>query len=264
LLTVSFSANDYVGHRFGPYSHEAMDATLRVDRQIGALLDHIEARVGLRNTLVAFTADHGCAPIPEHAAAVGLPGGRIASADIMGAVRNAVRARFSKPGDKDSTADYVLEAFLNGNIFFNTAALTRDGIDRREIERVAGEAVLTVPGIVRYFTRTELAAGNVDFTDPIARRVLHGFHPRRSGDVVVVPEPYKYLSEGSPIPATHGSPYIYDTHVPVIIMGAGVAPGRYRQPATPADIAPTLSQLLRISAPSNSTGRVLVEGLGQK
>ncbi len=265
VLTVSFSANDYVGHRYGPYSHEAMDATLRTDRQIGALLDHIDASVGLQNTLVAFTADHGCAPIPEHASALGLPGGRIASADIMGAVRNAVRARFSKPGDKDTTADYVVEAFWNGNIFFNTAALVRDGIDRREVERVAGEAVLTVPGIVRYFTRTELLAGNIDLSDPIARRVLHGFHPRRSGDLVVIHEPYKYLSEGaSPIPATHGSPYSYDTHVPVVIMGAGVAPGRYRQAATPADIAPTLSQLLRIAAPSNSTGRVLVEGLGQK
>lgn len=266
VLSVSFSSNDYVGHRYGPYSHEAMDATLRTDRQIATLLDYVDARVGLQHTLVAFTADHGVAPIPEHATAIGLPGGRIASVDVMGAVRNAVRARFGKPGDeRDTTADYVLDAFWNGNIFFNTAALVRDGVERREIERVAGEAVLTVPGMVRYFTRTELLSGNVDFTDPIARRVLHGFHPRRSGDVVVVHEPYKYLSEGaSPIPATHGSPYTYDTHVPLIIMGAGVVPGRYHQPATPADLAPTLSQLLRISAPSNSTGRVLVEGLGQK
>jgi predicted AlkP superfamily pyrophosphatase or phosphodiesterase len=265
VLTLSFSSNDYVGHRYGPYSHEAMDATLRVDRQIAAVLDHVEARVGLQNTLVAFTADHGCAPIPEHASALGLPGGRIASADIMNAVRNAVRARFSKPGDRDTTADYVIETFFNGNIFFNTAALVRDGIDRREIERVAGEAVLTVPGIVRYFTRAELVSGSVDSTDAIARRVLHGFHPRRSGDVVVVPEPYKYLSEGSsPIPATHGSPYAYDTHVPLVIMGAGVTPGRYRQPATPADIAPTLASLLRLTAPSNSTGRVLIEGLSQR
>jgi hypothetical protein len=182
----------------------------------------------------------------------------------MGAVRNAVRARFSKPGSND-TPDYVIDTFLNGNIFFNTAALVRDGIDRREIERVAGEAALTVPGIVRYFTRAELVSGSVDSTDAIARRVLHGFHPRRSGDVVVVPEPYKYLSEGSsPIPATHGSPYVYDTHVPLVIMGAGVAPGRYRQSATPADLAPTLASLLRLSAPSNSTGRVLLEGLGQR
>jgi predicted AlkP superfamily pyrophosphatase or phosphodiesterase len=265
VLAVSFSANDYVGHRFGPYSHEAMDITLRTDRQIGALLDHVEARVGLRHTIVAFSSDHGCAPIPEHASAVGLPGGRIGNAEILGAIRTAVRARFSKSGDRDTTADYVLDAFLNGNVFFNTAALARDGVDRREIERVAGEAALTVPGITRYFTRTELLASAVDPGDAVARRVLRGFHPRRSGDLVVVTEPYKYLSEGTfQIPATHGSPYSYDTHVPLVIMGAGLAAGRRGEEATPADLAPTLALLLRLPPPSNSTGRVLREALTQR
>ncbi|HLL75386.1 MAG TPA: alkaline phosphatase family protein, partial [Pyrinomonadaceae bacterium] len=265
VLSVSFSANDYVGHRFGPYSHEAMDAALRVDRQIGALLDHVDSRVGLQNTLVAFTADHGCAPIPEHASALGLPGGRIGSAEILGAIRSAVRANFSKPNERDTTADYVLDSFLNANVFFNTAALARDRIDRREIERVAGEAALTVPGITRYFTRTQLLAAEVDPTDDIARRVLHGFHPRRSGDLLIVTEPYKYLSEGTfSIPATHGSPYSYDTHVPLMIMGAGVVPGRRSEQATPADLAPTLAALLRLNPPSNSTGRVLREAFAQR
>ncbi|HEY9284632.1 MAG TPA: alkaline phosphatase family protein, partial [Pyrinomonadaceae bacterium] len=264
VLTVSFSANDYIGHRFGPYSHEAMDGVLSVDRQIGALLDHVEARVGLAHTLVAFSSDHGCAPIPEHAAALGLPGGRISSSALLTAIRAAVRARFSKSDDKDTTADYVLDSMLNGNIFFNTAALARDRVERREIERVAGEALLTVPGVVRYFTRTELLAASVDPTDAVARRVLHGYHPRRGGDLVLVTEPYKYLSEGNYVlPATHGSPYSYDTHVPVVIMGAGLAPGRRSEEATPADIAPTLAALLRLSAPTNSTGRVLREAFAK-
>jgi membrane-anchored protein YejM (alkaline phosphatase superfamily) len=96
-------------------------------------------------------------------------------------------------------------------------------------------------------------------TDPIERRALHGFYPSRSGDVVMVAEPYKYIAET--ITATHGSPYSYDTHVPTIIMGPGVNAGRYLEAASPTDIAPTLSALLRITAPSNSTGRVLVEAL---
>jgi predicted AlkP superfamily pyrophosphatase or phosphodiesterase len=260
VLTVSFSANDYVGHRYGPYSHEAMDATLRVDRQIGALLDYVDKKVGLQNTLVAFTADHGVAPIPEHAVALGLPGGRIQNADVMSAVRNAVRARFGKAGDKDTTADYVVGTFLNGNVFFNTAALRRDGVERAEAERAACEGALAVPGISRCFTRTQLEAGNVPASDVIARRVLHGFSQRRSGDLVVLYEPFKYL--GDFIPATHGSPYSYDTHVPLIIMGAGLAPGNYDQTATPADLAPTLAALLRVQAPSSATGRVLSEALG--
>ena len=266
VLSVSFSANDYVGHRFGPYSQEVMDITLRTDQQIGTLLDFVNAKIGLQHTLVVFTADHGVAPIPEHAAAMGLTGGRIGNTDIMNAARNAVRARFGRKGEeKDATADYISEPFYNANIFFNTVALKRDGINREELERVVAEAVLTVPGISRAFTRTQLETGAISTGDVIARRVLHGFHPRLSGDVILVQEPFKYFSEGlSPIPATHGSPYTYDTHVPVVIMGAGVPPGRYGQPATPADIAPTLSALLRIVAPSNSTGRVLIEGLSQK
>ncbi|MDT7602673.1 MAG: hypothetical protein QOF61_670 [Acidobacteriota bacterium] len=259
VLTLSFSANDYVGHRYGPYSQEMMDVTLRVDRQIGALLDFVDSRVGLQNTLVVFTADHGVAPIPEHAAALGLPGGRISSADVLNAVRNALRARFSKPGERDTTADYVLEPFMNANVFFNTVALRRDGVERAEAERAACEGALTVPGISRCFTRTQLEAGEVSSSDAVARRVLHGFSQRRSGDVIVLAEPFKYL--GDSIPATHGSPYNYDTHVPLIVMGQGIASGRYTQSATPADIAPTLASLLRVQPPSNATGRILNEAL---
>ncbi|HZH92337.1 MAG TPA: alkaline phosphatase family protein [Pyrinomonadaceae bacterium] len=265
VLTVSFSANDYVGHRFGPYSHEAMDITLYTDRQIGTLLDFVNAKVGLQNTLVVFTSDHGVAPIPEHASALGLTGGRISNTDILNAARNAVRARFGRKGeDKDSTADYISEPLYNANIFFNTVALKRDGISREEIERVVAEAVLTVPGITRAFTRTQLETGSIASGDATGRRVLHGFHTRRSGDVIMVQEPFKYFGEGAnPIPATHGSPYSYDTHVPLVIMGQGIVAGRYAHAATPADIAPTLASILRIQSPSNAVGRVLVEGLSK-
>jgi predicted AlkP superfamily pyrophosphatase or phosphodiesterase len=267
VLTVSFSANDYVGHRYGPYSQEAMDMTLRVDQQIATLLDFVAARVGLTNTLVAFTADHGVSPIPEHAAALGLGGARINANDVLAAIRAGISARYNRQGKSpDPTADYLLKDstttrdwFLNGNIYFNYDALKRDGINLDEISQVVAAAALTVPGVARCFTRAQLLRGAISITDPIERRALHGFYPARSGDVVIVAEPYKYL--GDTITATHGSPYTYDTHVQLIIMGAGVMPGRYLEPASPADIAPTLSMLLHITAPSSATGRVLVEAL---
>ena len=269
VLTVSFSANDYVGHRYGPYSQEAMDATLRVDRQIATLLDFVAARVGLNNALIAFTADHGVAPIPEQAAALGLGGARINANDVLGAVHSALTARYNPQGKTpDPSADYILkynnygapaEAFLNGNIYFNYDALKRDHVPLDEVSQVVATAALTVPGIARSFTRAQLLRGATSITDPIERRVLHGFFPVRSGDVVILAEPYKYL--GETITATHGSPYTYDTHVPLIIMGAGVTPGRYLEAATPADIAPTLSALLHITAPSNAVGRVLIEAI---
>ncbi|HEX8709142.1 MAG TPA: alkaline phosphatase family protein [Pyrinomonadaceae bacterium] len=265
VLTVSFSANDYVGHRYGPYSQEAMDITLRVDRSIAALLDFVNARTGLQNTLVVFTADHGVAPVPEQAGALGLPGGRIRNDDVLRAMRLGISARYNRKNEQpDPTADYVQklsdrEGFYNGNLYFNPVALRRDNINNEEIERVACQAALTVPGIARCFTRTQLQNGAISPADPIARRVFHGFYARRSGDVIVVYEPFKYL--GDTITATHGSPYSYDTHVPLIIMGGGIAPGRYAQAATPADIAPTLASVLGVQAPSNAVGRVLLEGL---
>lgn len=259
VLTVSFSANDIVGHRFGPYSQEVMDMTLRVDRQIGELLDFVDAHVGLRNTVVVFTADHGVAPVPEHATEVHLPGGRVKVSDVLTAVRNRIRARFSKSSDKDTTADYV-QTFSNGEIYFNWFALERDRVNEEEIERVAGEAALTVPGISRFFTRTQLVAGAISPADAVARRVLHGYNAARSGDVVVIQEAFKYLVDYS-IVATHGAPYSYDTHVPLVIMGGQIKPGRYLNPATPADIAPTLARLLRVQPPSNAVGRALVEAI---
>lgn len=262
LLSVSFSANDYVGHRFGPYSHEAMDITLRTDRQIEQLLNFVDQRIGLRNTVVIFTADHGVAPIPEHASALGLTGGRISVADVVRAMKNAISARYNPKGTQpDPTADYV-QTFFNDNVYFNTVALRRDGINPEEIERVAGDAAMTVPGISRYFTRTQLLRRAVSPDDATARRVLHGFYPKRSGDVVVIYEPFKYLLSYS-IVATHGSPYSYDTHVPLILMGTSFKPGRYLNAAAPSDIAPTVAAVLRIQAPSNSVGRVLAEGIVQ-
>jgi len=259
VLSVSLSANDYVGHRYGPYSHEVMDMTLRTDRQVEQLLGIVDARVGLRNTLVVFTSDHGVAPMVDMAAGTRLPGGRVKISEMLNAIRSRLRARYGKGGDRDNTADYI-HIYSNGQLYFNQSALERDGVRPEEAERVAGEAALTVPGVMRYFTRSQLQNGAISPADPVARRALHGYSPARSGDVIILQEPFKYITEAG-VSATHGTPYSYDTHVPLIIMGGGLAPGRYAEPATPADIAPTLAHLLRVQPPSNVTGRVLTEAL---
>src|SRR5687768_7850506 len=246
-----------------------MDVTLHVDQQIATLLEFVNARVGLSNTLVALTSDHGVSPVPEQAAALGLAGARLKLPDLFSTISKAISARYNPQGKSpDPSADYLLkysdrgtmrEHFINGYLYFNYDALRRDNINIEEFSQVVAAAALSFPGVARCFSRTQLLRGATSITDPIERRVLHGFYPARSGDVVIIPEPFKYL--GDAITATHGSAYSYDTHVPMIIMGAGVNAGRYFEAATPADIAPTLSTLLRITAPSNATGRVLLEAL---
>ncbi|HEX4899517.1 MAG TPA: alkaline phosphatase family protein, partial [Pyrinomonadaceae bacterium] len=279
VLSISFDANDYVGHRYGPYSQEVMDITLRFDQQVAQLLDFIDSRIGLSNTIVVFTADHGVAPGPKHVIAAGLAADRVDYAEIQRRVRAAISARYNPQAKSpDPTADYLYryddagkatDAIINNNIYFNLEALKRDRVEVEDIERVAGEAALTVPGVARYFTRGQLLRGGAlassasgSSVDPIARRVQHGFFARRSGNVIFVTEPFTYSSTA--VNATHGSPYAYDTHVPLIIRGDGIAGGRYFQAATPADIAPTLAAVLRIQAPSNVTGRILLEALQGK
>jgi predicted AlkP superfamily pyrophosphatase or phosphodiesterase len=274
VLSVSFSANDYVGHRFGPYSQEAMDMTLRIDRQIGSLLDFVDAHVGLQNTLVVFTADHGASPVPEQAAMMNLPGRRYQKLDLLKLVEDGLKLRYAR---KDRPANDYMRTFtnrdetergiINSNFYLNHAALARDGIDLDECEHVVGELAMQMPGAARYFTRAQLESKSISPTDVVARRVLNGFYPERSGDVIVVFEPYNILFDLPDDPtdplstATHGSPYSYDTHVPLIIMGRNFSAGRYLQSATPADIAATLASVLNIQAPSCSIGRILSEAM---
>jgi len=297
LLSVSLSGNDHVGHRFGPYSQEVMDIALRVDRQIAVLLDFVDARVGLKNTLVVFSSDHGVSPNLDQSAAKGVSPTRIQNSDVLKAIRLAIN------GVRAGSADYIFkykegsatrDAVANGNVYFDLEALKRDGVSLDEITRIAGEAALKVPGIVRYFTRSQiercrLACPRCEIDNPastynkrtsnskvsqkgmsvlpcrglrdgVGSRVLRGYDPERSGDLIVVQQPFSSIGDSFD-PANHGSPYSYDTHVPVILMGQGLKRGHYRQPATPLDIAPTVTTILGIATPNKSQGRTLREAL---
>jgi predicted AlkP superfamily pyrophosphatase or phosphodiesterase len=91
--------------------------------------------------------------------------------------------------------------------------------------------------------------------DPIGQAIARGYDPDRSGDIVVALRPYWFLSASA---ASHGSSYGYDTHVPILMMGPGIAPGEYLAPASPLDIAPTLGFVVGVTLP-HSQGRVLTE-----
>lgn len=249
LLTVSFSANDLIGHDYGPYSHEVQDVTLRTDRTLAELFKFIEQKIGFERVVIALTADHGVAPVPEQVKALGY-GGRIEPKALTDAVQNALNGQF---GEEKWTLNFV-----NGNFYFDEAAAARRKLDLAALEQAASLAALKVPGVAEAFTRTQILSGRLPQT-MIARSVAEGFHAQRNGNLVVVPQPFYFVGEG--VTTTHGSPYGYDTHVPVIFYGAGVAAGTHHTASSPADIAPTLAALLKLEAPSNSIGRVLSEAI---
>jgi predicted AlkP superfamily pyrophosphatase or phosphodiesterase len=249
LFSISFSAPDLTGHYYGPDSQEVLDSFVRLDRVIADLLAFIDKRVGLSNTIIAVTGDHGVAPVPEYMQSKGYDAGRVAGRDITDAVNKALGARFGE-------GKWVLN-LSNDQLYLDQKLILEKKVDPAEAERVAGEAALGVPGLVNYFTRTQIVEGRVP-AGPVARRVVNGFNRQRSGDVWLITRPLWFISEGT-LPTTHGSAYGYDTHVPVILAGAGIKPGRYNGECSPSDIAPTLAALLGVEPPSNRTGRVLAE-----
>ncbi|HEV8486589.1 MAG TPA: hypothetical protein VGV87_23790, partial [Blastocatellia bacterium] len=201
----------------------------------------------LANTIVAVSGDHGVMPVPEYLQSLGFDAGRIDVKDIKAAVNGALKQRF---GDEK----WLLE-FVNDQFYLDRKLIAERKLNVSDVERAAGEAALTVPGVVEFFTRTQIVEGRMPASD-IARRVVNGFSRARSGDVWIVNRPFTFVAEGR-LPTTHGSPYNYDTHVPVILFGAGVRPGRYHMECAPTDIAPTLAVLLGIEPPPARVGRVL-------
>ena len=247
VLTVSFSSNDYVGHDVGPDDPAIRDLSIRTDRLLGKLFDAVEQRAGAGNTLIVLSADHGVSPMPEVNQARHMPGGRLSGERVKKAINDALTRRFG-PG----------EWLLPGGIempYLNLKLVASLKLDLAEVERVAAGAARAQDHIARVYTSEDLRTGNVQ-QDAIGRAFSVQYYAPRSGNLFILPEPYYTFYATI---AFHGTPYDYDTHVPVMFLGPGIKPGTYPERIAPNDIAPTLAALLGVAQPSGSIGRVLSE-----
>ena len=252
VLSVSFSSNDPVGHSLGPDSDEVADMTVRTDQVIGSLLAAVERRVGPGRTMVALTSDHGVAPVPEVMAKRRMPGGRITTGDLAAPVEAALAAAHG-PGK-------WVEGTAGSALYLNRALIREKKLEEGEVQTRAARALLELPHVARVFTREQLRIGQAP-SDPVSQRVLRGFHVHRSGDLDVLLEPY-WMRQASG--TTHGTPYSYDTHIPLVVLGPGIRPGRYHKAVALNDLAPTLATLLDVETPSGNVGRVLEEALKER
>jgi len=249
VLCLSFSTNDVIGHNYGPDSHEVMDITLRTDRMLAEFFAFLEQRVGLKNCTIVFTADHGIAPLPERVKAAGttLSAGRVDNGALLKAGEDALNGAF---GPLAAGRKWLL---VDENwLFFQRDVLKEKGVASAAAEKVVRDALMTVEFVEAAYTRTDLNAGAI--VGPHAEGVRLSHYGARSGDVYYHMKPFWVDRKTG---TNHGTPYVYDVHVPLLWFGVGVKPGVYGQRVGVDDIAPTLARLLGLLAPPLSQGKGL-------
>ena len=253
LLCLSFSANDLIGHSYGPDSQEVLDITLRSDLIVKELLSFLDANVGRDNYFVCLSADHGICPLPEVAKTQGKDAGRVLDTLLTTQAEAFLQKTFA-PGEPKQA---WLEATSASWIYLNRETLARRKLKQADVERTLAHWLATQPGVQAAYTRTQLAV-EAPLADPVAEQMRQSFHPARSGDVTVVLKPYHILwhktstRDGGSQTTTHGSPHSYDTHVPLLVYGPGVRPGAHPERVAPQALASIMARGLGIAPPATA------------
>ena len=248
-LSISFSSVDAVNHFFGPSSLENEAVIRDLDNNLSELFKFIDKNVGLKHTLIVLSADHGMADMPEYMTELGYEAGRLDSKAILAAAN-----KVGKQLGVDKVADY----FFRPYIYLNEEKIAAANLNYRQVEKTIADALTDIEGI-------NLAVSTKNFSkykgNPIVKQVKRNHHASRSGDIYIIQDPYWFLLEEGLIAAMHGSPWRYDTHVPIIFSGPGIDAQKVTRLVHPVDVAPTVTTLLGMSPPASSQGSPLVEVL---
>jgi predicted AlkP superfamily pyrophosphatase or phosphodiesterase len=252
LLCVSFSSIDSCGHRFGPYSQEVQDITLRLDRQLNEFFNYLDQKVGLDHVAMVLTSDHGVAPTPEFAIEQGMDGQRLNESEWMVELMGKLDERFG------SGKYFLSPKAYGGNLHFDPETLEEKKLSSSEVAAFIRDWALSTGKFQACYSREQLLEGHAPGL--VGQLVLNGYHAQRSGDVVLIPKPF-VIPSSSKTGTTHGSPYSYDTHVPVLFYGLAFKKGRYADEFYISDIVPTLCASLRMDVPPGCTGKPFVKAL---
>jgi predicted AlkP superfamily pyrophosphatase or phosphodiesterase len=251
LLLVSLSCTDYIGHAFGGNSHEMVDQMIRLDRALGEFIVNVEKLVGPGTILLALSADHAAMPLPEYRKNVQHKDARRILTTT--AINPGIQALDLALEHECKTTEHIIqsEAFLN----YTAAAVA--GIDSIALEKRVKDGLLKIDGITDVYFRRELASGNSQ-SHPSLAYYQRGYYPPRGRDFIIRPCEYCLLTTSS-TGTSHGTPYRYDTHVPILFWGTGVNAQQVVRVVHTVDIAPTIAKVLGISSPSTVDGKSLKE-----
>ena len=250
LLGVSLSAHDYVNHKYGPESTMSHDHLQRLDRMLATFFSYLDQRVGKDNYMVVLTADHGFTNAPEFSQGRHIDAMRIPSKKLVDDLNVHLAAKFA--------LDKAVRIASVPNLYLDYPQIDKNGVARAAVEAEASRFLLDQAGIANVYTRSQFEAGGATGTrmDLLMRRA---WNRQLSGDLMVVTKPYVFFGSGN-TGSSHGTPYAYDTNVPLLMMGSRwIKPGYYSQYAEVVDLAPTLAHVLKVRPPAASEGRVLTE-----
>jgi predicted AlkP superfamily pyrophosphatase or phosphodiesterase len=249
FLAISYSSTDYVGHMYGVNSKEVQDTYVRLDADLKRLLDALDKRVGKDAYTVFLTADHGAIDVPSYLMDKKIPAGYIDYTVMRSKLDQFLRYNFG-------TTD-VIENFSNNQFFLDHKIISNLDLEIGKAQKMIADELLNYEGVDRVYTATQMKSNN--YTTGIPYILQNGYNQKRSGDVLLVLKPgvINYPKTGS----THGSPQIYDTHVPLLFFGKGVQKGSTTVRTEIPDIAPTIATLLGISFPNGCTGQPISQVL---
>ena len=259
FLGVSFSATDYIGHFFGPSSLESEDNILRLDRTLANLFAFIDEKIGLDNTLIVLSADHGGPEAPGYLKSLGIPTGYVSpdSWDKQPAI-DRIKSKFGVSGK-------LIEGYDHPYLYLSNEVISNSEVDLLALEAAIVDELVRFPGVSTAVSSTALARGVVA-DNYLTRAMTNNYHPKRSGNVYVVFDPGWFINDldGISVAVTHGSPWPYDTFVPIIFAGHKLKPQTVSRRVHTVDVAPTLANIVGAKPPSGASGEVLLEVLGQK
>ena len=255
-LSVSFSSTDYVGHIFGPSSLESEDNLLRLDRTLALLLAYVDKRVGLAKTLVVLAADHGAPEVPGYLNTLGI------AARFLRPEQWDTQPGIAALKEKFGVGRELIKMYEHPYVYLNQDVIREKHLDPAEVERAVATELMKLDGIALAISSTSLKENNLPSTR-IINTILRNFNPQRSGDIFVVFESGSFLrtADGLPAASSHGSPWRYDTYVPVVFAGGSLKPRRIYREIETVDVAPTLAAILGTKPPSGARGAPLVEVL---
>lgn len=252
FLALSFSSPDYIGHQFGPNSVEVEDMYLRLDRELGEFLAHLDQEVGKGQYTVFLSADHGAAHNISFLQDHKIPASSWGGGGVQKGLNTHLQTLFETEG--------LVLSLMNYQVHFNHQAVHEKKLDLEEIKRATIHFLEGQEGI-SYAVDMEKAQ-TAAIPALLRERIINGYHRERSGEVqIILNSAWHNSGAARPTGATHSAWNPYDAHIPLVFMGWGVRSGKTARPTKMTDIAPTLAALLRIQQPNGSIGTPISEVL---